>query len=379
MLIEPNTGDDIRVLVVDDDECISLSLQDSLKAAQVYECQDGSSILERYHAGSHDLVVLNTKLPTQCGFELCEQLRRQDRHVPVLFVSCPSRQESRQRVFHAGGNDCITKPIQTDELIGKVCCLAAQYQLHQAKMLELEQASSLIKRSQIESSQLQHVNRFALFSSQCKDLESLKTVFFHALHALETDGVLEVNGCSPEASKGHVSRYEQEILELSPSLSRIHSFGRNRALFRWRNCRLLVRKVGQLIDVLALLMDAMESSVERIQTEQQLLAQLAVLEHYCQTTKDAIANLFDQMTDSISNELLMLGIVSSLNMDEEERVKSVMENYNDRIQASLNEQDGINHKMRIAFERMRQPSMEFKRYLSSIQNSQGDQDSVELF
>jgi len=370
---------DRHILVIDDDPFFVDFIDTSLERHQIKSCPDGKCVTTLDSFDDFDLVILDIGLGGRDGFELCKALRLRDKHIPVLFASGMADLESRLKAYGAGGNDYIAKPFLADELTCKVSVLLKQHHATQTLKQELSQASSLVMGVQTESAHLQVINRFVLHSSQCKDLPSLYTLFFHTLKELGSEGVLEINQQEAIASAGQVSRLEAEILEMSSKLPRIYSFGKRRAFFGWSNCRLLVRNIGKLIDIIAILMDSLEVCIERLTTEQQLVEKMSLLESYSQNNQDAIAAIFNSMTDSISHELLMLGIVSSLNEDEEERIKGMLDNYNAQVQAFLKEQDLYNLQLRDTVERMRQQSESFESYLRKIQTPDNDTESVELF
>jgi CheY-like chemotaxis protein len=104
----------LRVLVVDDDAAIRLVCALSLELAgfEVLEAEDGPRGLERAHEGRPDLVLLDVRMPGLDGFELAEQLRRdeQTRGIPLLFLSGEPAPSGKARALALGALDYLTKP-----------------------------------------------------------------------------------------------------------------------------------------------------------------------------------------------------------------------------------------------------------------------------
>ncbi len=69
-----------------------------------------------------DLIVLDVMLPEADGFEICRQIRKSSTisRVPVLFLTARSEEVDRVLGLEIGGDDYITKPFSTRELIARV-------------------------------------------------------------------------------------------------------------------------------------------------------------------------------------------------------------------------------------------------------------------
>jgi two-component system alkaline phosphatase synthesis response regulator PhoP len=70
-----------------------------------------------------DLLVLDVMMPNMDGLALCEQLRREGRQTPVLFLTVKSDAVDRIRGFEAGGDDYLPKPFHLQELLLRVAAI----------------------------------------------------------------------------------------------------------------------------------------------------------------------------------------------------------------------------------------------------------------
>jgi two-component system alkaline phosphatase synthesis response regulator PhoP len=110
-----------RVLVVEDEDSLILTLEDRL-AAEGYEvavATDGEAAL--HVAGAHfDCIILDVALPKMDGFEVCRELRRRSVVTPILMLTARSQVADRVLGLKLGADDYLTKPFDMAELLARV-------------------------------------------------------------------------------------------------------------------------------------------------------------------------------------------------------------------------------------------------------------------
>ncbi|MFN8179199.1 MAG: response regulator transcription factor [bacterium] len=114
-----------RVLIVEDDPSIAEGIRENLDL-EGYDTEvvgDGRDALQRATDDEWDLVVLDVMLPSMGGFEVCRQLRKAGRAVPVLFLTARGESEDRIRGFEVGGDDYLPKPFHLRELLLRVAAI----------------------------------------------------------------------------------------------------------------------------------------------------------------------------------------------------------------------------------------------------------------
>jgi CheY-like chemotaxis protein len=114
-----------RVLVADDSETVLLMLERRLEMEgyDVVTAKDGFEALERLReAGSQkpDIILLDAMMPNMSGTEVLEQLRQQGSKIPVLMISAHLDAQEPDRMRSLGASDCIPKPFEWEDLIGKI-------------------------------------------------------------------------------------------------------------------------------------------------------------------------------------------------------------------------------------------------------------------
>lgn len=112
------------ILLADDDpanlDLLSAVLMD--EGYQVVAVKDGAKAIEVAPKVDPQVVLLDVVMPGMSGYEVCRQLRKTSefKHVPILFLSGLTEQESIVEGFHAGGVDYVSKPFNRKELLARI-------------------------------------------------------------------------------------------------------------------------------------------------------------------------------------------------------------------------------------------------------------------
>jgi len=110
-----------KVLAVDDDVIVLETLEALLRALNIelHTLSDPLHFWETLATVKPDLVMLDVDLPYVGGVELCRALRAEPRYfdMPVIFLSAYNDSETVHRVFSAGADDYVFKPIIGPELL----------------------------------------------------------------------------------------------------------------------------------------------------------------------------------------------------------------------------------------------------------------------
>jgi DNA-binding response OmpR family regulator len=85
-----------------------------------YDGEDGLALAT---AAPYDLIVLDVMLPKLDGFLLCQQLRAQQTHTPVLMLTARDAVDDRVAGLDSGADDYLTKPFAFRELLARVRAL----------------------------------------------------------------------------------------------------------------------------------------------------------------------------------------------------------------------------------------------------------------
>jgi DNA-binding response OmpR family regulator len=111
-----------RILVVEDDESITLGLRMNLEAEgyDVIVATDGELGLAMARAPEVSLVVLDIMLPKVNGLEILRQLRGEGCKTPIVLLSARGAELDKVMGLELGAEDYITKPFSLAELLARV-------------------------------------------------------------------------------------------------------------------------------------------------------------------------------------------------------------------------------------------------------------------
>lgn len=116
-----STGKGRKVLLVEDDESVRMTLRYNLAASGyvVLEAGSGSQGLESARTRAPDLVVLDLMLPELTGEEVCRILR-QESDVPILMLTARISEPDKVKGLALGADDYMTKPFGVKEFLARV-------------------------------------------------------------------------------------------------------------------------------------------------------------------------------------------------------------------------------------------------------------------
>lgn len=109
----------IKVLVIDDNEALLVSLAASLETEgfEVDTAPDGKTGQEKINSTAPDIVFLDVILPDFNGFDICRDVKKNDRtsRIPIIMVT-GDRTVDIDKGFAVGADDCIIKPLDVANL-----------------------------------------------------------------------------------------------------------------------------------------------------------------------------------------------------------------------------------------------------------------------
>ena len=114
--VQPVGNDTLRVLVVDDEASVRVSLQRYLagKGHQVETTASGEDALVRLQGSKYDAVILDMRMPDLSGEQIYERLRSNDpSHAErVIFTTGDLVNEQMRRFLDGTGRPCVPKPFE---------------------------------------------------------------------------------------------------------------------------------------------------------------------------------------------------------------------------------------------------------------------------
>jgi DNA-binding response OmpR family regulator len=110
------------ILLVEDDKNLGFVIKDFLNESgyRVELAENGQTAISMFASVGFDIILLDIMLPIKDGFTVAEEIRKKDSHIPIIFLTARALKEDKVRGFKIGGDDYITKPFSTEELLLRI-------------------------------------------------------------------------------------------------------------------------------------------------------------------------------------------------------------------------------------------------------------------
>ena len=127
----------VHILLVEDDQDLNRTVCHYLNAHNyqtkgVLSAQDAFDAL---YAARYDLILSDIMMPGMDGFVFAEAVRRQDKNIPILFMTARDDFTSKERGFRLGIDDYVVKPVNLDELVLRIEALLRRANIAAKKKL----------------------------------------------------------------------------------------------------------------------------------------------------------------------------------------------------------------------------------------------------
>ena len=111
-----------KILIIEDDPHIAELLEIHLGdlGYELKQAADGIAGVEKFEEDEYALVILDLMLPKLDGFEVCKQIRAQNKYTPILMLTSRSEELDKVLGLELGADDYITKPFSIRELMARI-------------------------------------------------------------------------------------------------------------------------------------------------------------------------------------------------------------------------------------------------------------------
>ncbi|HET6225398.1 MAG TPA: response regulator transcription factor [Bacteroidia bacterium] len=111
-----------KILLVEDEEHLlkTMLLNLELEGYEVKTASNGIEALKKFRSFSFDLILLDVMLPELNGFDVCEEIRKENTKIPVLFLTAKGTSDDKIRGLKLGADDYLTKPFNLEELLLRI-------------------------------------------------------------------------------------------------------------------------------------------------------------------------------------------------------------------------------------------------------------------
>lgn len=147
----------MRILIIEDEKEIANFLKKGLEGEcfAVDTADDGEKGSFLARTNNYDLIILDYILPKKDGRQVCEEIRKKGRTVPILILSVKSETITKVDILNAGADDYLTKPYSFMELLARIKALLRRPEQIEGEIFEvddliLDTKRHLVKRGKKE-------------------------------------------------------------------------------------------------------------------------------------------------------------------------------------------------------------------------------------
>lgn len=134
-----------RLLLVDDDPEIMDWLQLDLKMSGyiVDTATDGEQGLNKALNSKYDLIILDVMMPKINGYDVCQNIRKQNKEVPIILLTAKGTIDDKITGFNSGADDYLVKPFDIQELLVRTRALLRRTVNEETKNQELLESGDI--------------------------------------------------------------------------------------------------------------------------------------------------------------------------------------------------------------------------------------------
>ncbi len=113
---------EIKILIVEDEQRLADILKKQLEEAgfQAETANDGYIGKQLIEKNSYNLIVLDINLPLINGYDLCREIRKTNRDIPIIMLTAFGTPENKISGFEYGADDYVVKPFDFRELLARI-------------------------------------------------------------------------------------------------------------------------------------------------------------------------------------------------------------------------------------------------------------------
>ena len=141
----------MKILIVEDERKTGDYLKQGLSEAGFVAdlARDGLDGLHLALTDDYDLVVLDVMLPKLDGWQVLREIRRNGKHLPVLFLTARDQVEDRVKGLEFGADDYLVKPFAFSELLARVRALLRRGRTNEPELLQVADLELDLQRRRV--------------------------------------------------------------------------------------------------------------------------------------------------------------------------------------------------------------------------------------
>lgn len=352
------------ILVVDDEplqaKLHTVFLEDA--GYQTLCAENGKQALDILEKDSAavNVILSDVSMPEMDGYEFCRQVKDNEdlNRIPFIFVSALTDLDEKLKGYSVGGDDYVSKPISTEELLEKVKRAVTCHEEMTSQKQQLQESYNTAMQAMTYSSDLGQILEFHNGAQNVHSFDELSECLFQVMGSLGLRSTLYV--VTPNAricigDKGAVSPLEENVIEMARQKDRFWDFG-TRTIINYKDFSLLIKNMpvddperfGMLKDTLGSLCNAIESRITILLFDETNKQKAQILESVRLTlgnTSETFrgvqkANLksIQVMIDELDDTIMILGLTE----EQEKLIRGIAVKCYDRMADIFGESMAIN-------------------------------------
>ena len=317
-----------RVLIIDDDRFIQNILHRCLsKNYDTRTADNGPMGIKVANSWSPDIILLDVEMPGQNGYEVCDQLKRQEAtcNIPVVFLSGKSSVRERMLGFEVGADDYLIKPCEPEFLQKKLAKITDAYQKRATLVHSAQQAEETAMEAMSTSFELGKAVRFVEQSYSVCSYDELAQTLTTVVNDLGLSCALMFTCSDGNRFYGDqqhlISPIEEDLLlMMHNNEQRFIDFG-CRTLINYPLVALLIKNMpledraryGRIKDTLPFLLGAGDAKVRVLDAESALKTQSKNLARSAESIESVLSQIAATVTKNQTNvSSIMLTLTTEL-------------------------------------------------------------------
>lgn len=111
-----------KIILIEDESSVVSFIKKGLQELdyEISVALDGNTGIKMVDTNDFDMIILDIMLPDINGLEVCKEIRKKNKTVPILFLTALDSSENIVMGLESGGDDYLVKPFKFIELVARI-------------------------------------------------------------------------------------------------------------------------------------------------------------------------------------------------------------------------------------------------------------------
>lgn len=111
-----------KIILIEDESSVVSFIKKGLHELdyEISVALDGNTGIKMVDNNDFDMIILDIMLPDINGLEVCREIRKKNKTVPILFLTALDSSENIVMGLESGGDDYLVKPFKFIELVARI-------------------------------------------------------------------------------------------------------------------------------------------------------------------------------------------------------------------------------------------------------------------